>query len=165
MLQRNLRSDFVGGAYVFPGGGVDPEDASAELERVCQGRTDTEAYRVALTNDPPSVYVVLRRAEGSGAPYEYEVFCATASAFEAQDYLDSGEEIVEPVPMPPALVGWLSAFVERHHVEEEFRKRRRDRIDTDVVEDGRGDARVRQEADVYRSPAARRAARDGGGVH
>jgi 8-oxo-dGTP pyrophosphatase MutT (NUDIX family) len=23
MLRRNLRSDFVGGAYVFPGGGVD----------------------------------------------------------------------------------------------------------------------------------------------
>lgn len=128
-------------------------------------RTDTEAYRVALSNDPPSVYVVLRRAEGGDAPYEYEVFCATASAFEAQDYLDSGEEIVEPVPMPPALVGWLSAFVERHHVDEKFRKRRRDRIDVEAVEDGKGDARIRQEADVYRSPAARRAARDGGGVH
>lgn len=26
MLRRNLRSDFVGGAYVFPGGAVDPDD-------------------------------------------------------------------------------------------------------------------------------------------
>jgi 8-oxo-dGTP pyrophosphatase MutT (NUDIX family) len=26
MLRRNARSDFVGGAYVFPGGGVDLED-------------------------------------------------------------------------------------------------------------------------------------------
>lgn len=46
MLQRNLNSDFVGGAYVFPGGGVDPEDSSAELERVCQGRTDADASRL-----------------------------------------------------------------------------------------------------------------------
>ena len=29
MLRRNLNSDFVGGAYVFPGGGVDPSDAGA----------------------------------------------------------------------------------------------------------------------------------------
>jgi 8-oxo-dGTP pyrophosphatase MutT (NUDIX family) len=29
MLRRNLRSDFVGGAHVFPGGGVDEGDATA----------------------------------------------------------------------------------------------------------------------------------------
>jgi hypothetical protein len=29
MLRRNLRSDFVGGAYVFPGGAVDDDDAVA----------------------------------------------------------------------------------------------------------------------------------------
>jgi 8-oxo-dGTP pyrophosphatase MutT (NUDIX family) len=43
MLQRNLDSDFVGGAYVFPGGGVDPEDAAEEMCAVCQGRTDEQA--------------------------------------------------------------------------------------------------------------------------
>ena len=43
MLQRNLQSDFVGGAYVFPGGGVDPEDAAPDLEPVILGRTDAEA--------------------------------------------------------------------------------------------------------------------------
>ncbi len=31
MALRNLQSDFVGGAYVFPGGAVDPEDTAAEL--------------------------------------------------------------------------------------------------------------------------------------
>jgi len=46
MLQRNLQSDFVGGAYVFPGGGVDPEDAEADLEPVVVGRTDAEASRL-----------------------------------------------------------------------------------------------------------------------
>ncbi len=46
MLRRNLNSDFVGGAYVFPGGGVDPGDADAELERVTAGRTDADASRL-----------------------------------------------------------------------------------------------------------------------
>jgi len=43
MLQRNLQSDFVGGAYVFPGGGVDDDDRHADLDAVCDGRTDAMA--------------------------------------------------------------------------------------------------------------------------
>lgn len=46
MLQRNLDSDFVGGAYVFPGGGVDPGDAEDAVGRQCHGRTDAEASRL-----------------------------------------------------------------------------------------------------------------------
>ena len=46
MLQRNLKSDFVGGAYVFPGGGVDPEDAEQDLEQVFVGRSDADASRL-----------------------------------------------------------------------------------------------------------------------
>jgi len=43
MLRRNLQSDFVGGAYVFPGGGVDDHDRVADLEVVCEGRSDADA--------------------------------------------------------------------------------------------------------------------------
>jgi 8-oxo-dGTP pyrophosphatase MutT (NUDIX family) len=43
MLRRNLRSDFVGGAYVFPGGAVDPQDRHENLDPVCRGRSDAEA--------------------------------------------------------------------------------------------------------------------------
>ncbi|MCU0309842.1 MAG: NUDIX domain-containing protein [Acidimicrobiales bacterium] len=43
MLRRNLNSDFVGGAYVFPGGGVDDADRHADLDAVCQGRSDASA--------------------------------------------------------------------------------------------------------------------------
>jgi 8-oxo-dGTP pyrophosphatase MutT (NUDIX family) len=43
MVRRNLRSDFVGGAYVFPGGSVDPADGGTEAEAACDGRTDAEA--------------------------------------------------------------------------------------------------------------------------
>jgi len=43
MLRRNLNSDFVGGAYVFPGGAVDEADRHADLESICQGRSDAAA--------------------------------------------------------------------------------------------------------------------------
>ncbi len=119
-------------------------------------RADTEAYRVTLSNEPPRLWVVLRPAEGAGGGPEVEVFRVTASAYEAQDYLDSGDEIVEAVAMPPALIAWLSDFVGRHHREETFVKRRRDRVEVDRVDEGKGDLRVTQEADVYRSPAALR---------
>lgn len=43
MLRRNLQSDFVGGAYVFPGGAVDPHDRADDLDSVCAGRSDADA--------------------------------------------------------------------------------------------------------------------------
>ena len=43
MLRRNLQSDFVGGAYVFPGGAVDEADRHADLESICRGRSDDAA--------------------------------------------------------------------------------------------------------------------------
>lgn len=45
MLRRNLNSDFVGGAYVFPGGGVDPDDGEPEVAGLCNGRFDDDASR------------------------------------------------------------------------------------------------------------------------
>jgi 8-oxo-dGTP pyrophosphatase MutT (NUDIX family) len=43
MLRRNLSSEFLSGAYVFPGGSVDPEDRGPAAEALCRGRTDAEA--------------------------------------------------------------------------------------------------------------------------
>ncbi len=43
MVRRNLAADFVGGAFVFPGGGVDPADASPEAAERCTGRDDRDA--------------------------------------------------------------------------------------------------------------------------
>ncbi|MHB1710073.1 MAG: NUDIX hydrolase [Acidimicrobiales bacterium] len=43
MLRRNLASQFVAGAYVFPGGAVDPDDYGDDVEALCPGRTDAEA--------------------------------------------------------------------------------------------------------------------------
>jgi 8-oxo-dGTP pyrophosphatase MutT (NUDIX family) len=43
MLRRHLDSDFVGGAYVFPGGKVDDADRGDEATATCVGRSDAEA--------------------------------------------------------------------------------------------------------------------------
>jgi len=43
MLRRNLDADFIGGAYVFPGGAVDPADRAPEMLARCRGRSDAEA--------------------------------------------------------------------------------------------------------------------------
>ena len=115
---------------------------------------ETEAYKNALSDSPPSVFVVLRQEEGSDGERP-SVLLVTASPYEAQDYADSGEEIVEKVPMPPGLVAWVRDFVEQHHVEEEFVKRKRDRKRVDLVEDGVGDVRIQQVTDVYRAPKRR----------
>ena len=119
-------------------------------------RADAEAYRVALSARAPSLFVVSRRGVGPGA--EPRPVLVTASPYEAQDYADSGEEVVEPVAMTPGLAAWIRDFCDEHHEAEAFHKRRRDEARVDLQADGVGDARIRQPADVYRAPGARRGA-------
>ncbi len=85
-------------------------------------RTDTEAYLDCLAADPPRVFVVLQ--EDPDGEHEVRPFLATVSTYEAQDYADAGENIVEGVAMPESIIAWLRAFVDAHHVEQPFRKRR-----------------------------------------
>ena len=113
-------------------------------------RSDTEAYLTAISDNPPSLYVVLRPAANEAG---LDVHLVTASPFEGQDYADNGEDIVEKVPMPEGLVAFIRDFIEAHHEEETFIKRKRDRKRTDLKEDGIGDARIRQAADIYRAPS------------
>ena len=114
--------------------------------------TDTEGYLVSLSAKAPGVVVVLRDADTPDARMPFKPVVVTASAYEGQDYMDSGDGLVELVPMPAGLVAWVSDFVRTHHVETPFIKRKRDRKRVDLVEDGRGDPRIRQDADVYRAP-------------
>jgi hypothetical protein len=117
--------------------------------------SDTEAYVHELGARVPCVYIVLRPGSGSN-PADMDVVHVTVSPYEAQDYTDSGEEVVEKVPMPEAVLAWVRAFVDRHHVEEPFVKRRRNRESVDRREDGIGDARISQATDVYRAPTSGR---------
>ena len=111
---------------------------------------DTEAYLTNLNDKVPSIYVVMRSDTDDDAPLD--VVLVTASPYEGQDYADSGEDIVEKVPMPHGLVAWVRDFTLDHHEDEVFAKRRRDKKRVDLTEDGRGDSRINQLSDVYRAP-------------
>lgn len=84
--------------------------------------TDTDGYHVNLSQTPPRVWVALRPSGDDDRP---QPFFATASAFEAEAYQVSGNDTVEPVPMPPALVALVAEFVAQHHVDRPFVKRER----------------------------------------
>jgi hypothetical protein len=84
-------------------------------------RKETEGYRYNLSGKLPAVYVGLRRQVGGA--HEVTPFLVTASPYEAASFPD---DIVEAVPMPGGLIGWVQDFIDRHHVDEPFRKRKRD---------------------------------------
>ena len=93
-------------------------------------RRETEGYKRNLANDPPLVYVVLREDDeeefsGDDAPPRPDI--ATVCPYEAQDYLDASgpDETVEGAPMPDVVRAWVQAFVDAHHVDRPFRKRKR----------------------------------------
>ena len=95
-------------------------------------RADTEAYKFNLSSHAPEIYVVLRHNE-EAADHEIEPFLVTASPYEAQDLLDSGDDIIEGVPMPGVILAWVQDFLDKHHVDKPFRKRKRERYDPDKV--------------------------------
>jgi 8-oxo-dGTP pyrophosphatase MutT (NUDIX family) len=83
MLRRNLESTWVAGAYVFPGGAVDPEDRSPALAARCGDRDDAGAsallgiahgglgYWVAAVRETfEEAGVLLARSAASGAPID-----------------------------------------------------------------------------------------------
>jgi 8-oxo-dGTP pyrophosphatase MutT (NUDIX family) len=83
MLRRNLNSDFVGGAYVFPGGRVDDSDAGPTAQRLAFGITDAQASRrLGLESGGLAYYVACLRelfeeagllvvCRADGAPVEF----------------------------------------------------------------------------------------------
>ena len=91
-------------------------------------RKETEGYRYNLSGKVPAIYVGLRAQDGDAD--RFAPFLVTASPYEAQYYPD---DLVEPVPMPDGLIAWVQAFVDRHHVDEPFRKRKRDRLEPESL--------------------------------
>lgn len=122
--------------------------------------TETEGYRTSLMMSPPSVFVVLDKGANANNEHGIAVHTVTASADLALDWQDSAEMIVEPVAMPEPLVAIVRDFCEAHFEDVPFVKRKRDKQRIDLVEDGVGDARIRQVSDVYRSPTSLKARDD-----
>lgn len=95
----------------------------AETMTVQLFQRETEGYKNNLESGTPAIFIVLRPGEDDDEP-EVVPFLMTACPYEAADYLDSGEEIVESVPMPDGVRIWVENFVKTHHVEHVFKKRK-----------------------------------------
>lgn len=91
-------------------------------------RSETEGYKVNLSNHQPHVYIVLTPPMEADDP-EMLVHMVTACPFEAESYTMDSEQIVEGVPMPPDVAGFIKSFCDVHHKDVPFKKRKRKSYD------------------------------------
>lgn len=89
---------------------------------------ETEGYRFNLSQTQPVAFVLWRHAN-EDSELTPEVFHVTVCPYEAQDYLDGGDVVVEAMPLPDLVAHWMGSYIARHHVDEPFAKRRRKRHD------------------------------------
>lgn len=82
---------------------------------------DTGHYRDNLSSGRPSVWVALRGTD----PAKADIICLTADPYEGEGLASDLDLIVEAVPMPDSLQAQLMGFVEKHHVDMPFKKRKR----------------------------------------
>jgi len=83
---------------------------------------ETGGYRTNLSQPQPRVFVVVRPADEGGR--EAVPILVTACPYEAEGYVESGDEIVEGVPMPDGVIAWVQDFVDAYHVDVPFEKRK-----------------------------------------
>ena len=93
-------------------------------------RTETGNYRDNLASRTPSLWVALRP---TGVEPPYDVIAVTADPAEGESFTQAGDDVVEAVPMPPAVREIVEAFVAEHHVERPFVKRVRERADPQAL--------------------------------
>ncbi len=98
---------------------------------------ETESYIFNFESEVPAVYVILRRDEEDEHPLDYFVHAVTVSPYEAQDYADPAEDIIERVPMPTKLAVTLMDFIDHHHVDEPFKKRKRKNFKDEPLQFGK----------------------------
>jgi hypothetical protein len=91
---------------------------------------DTANYRDNLSSGAPKIWVSLRLRDG-GPPVE--VIGVTADPAEGEAFTEAGEDIVEAVAMPAAIALRLAQFIQEHHVERDFYKRRRDQANPEAL--------------------------------
>lgn len=92
--------------------------------------TETGMYRDNLLSGRPSLWISLRSTKAAPGVALHVV---TADPSEGEAMTEAGNDIVEAVPMPVEIQQRLAAFVEAHHVERPFVKRKRDRADPDAL--------------------------------
>lgn len=93
-------------------------------------RSETARYRDNLATDSPMLWIVLSPAEGQ---WPYSLAAVSADPAEGEAFTEAGANLVETVPMPPAVREIVERFVAEHHVEREFVKRKRDRANPEAL--------------------------------
>jgi hypothetical protein len=86
---------------------------------------ETETLKYNIEGEAPAVYVFLR---ATAAPPGMALVGATVCVGEAHAHVDAGGDLVEAVPMPPAIRMWIGDFVAEHHTERPTWKRQRDGV-------------------------------------
>jgi hypothetical protein len=92
--------------------------------------TDTALYRDNLMADRPKLWVGMQ-PDGPEPPMEG--ITVTADPAEGEGMTQTGTCIVEAIDMPGWIAAEVAAFVEAHHVEREFVKRKRDKRPPEMV--------------------------------
>ncbi|WP_119461917.1 DUF3305 domain-containing protein [Rhodospirillaceae bacterium SYSU D60014] len=85
---------------------------------------ETGGYRHNLSQKVPVVFVILRSGDDESGP-PFKPFHTTVCPYEAEEYLDGGDDTVEAVPMPEAIAAWVGAYVAAYHRDVPFKKRKR----------------------------------------
>jgi Protein of unknown function (DUF3305) len=93
-------------------------------------RTEANHYRANLKSRTPSLWVALRP---TGEDPPFTLFAVTADPAEGESFTQVGVDLVEAVPMPPAVRRSVEAFVAEHHVVKPFYRRSRDETVTGAV--------------------------------
>ena len=93
-------------------------------------RTETTNYRDNLASSAPLLWIALRP---TGVEPPYDIVAVTADPAEGESFTESGNDLVDVVPMPEPVRAVVEAFVAEHHVERQFYKRKRDRADPEAL--------------------------------
>jgi hypothetical protein len=89
-------------------------------------RKETPGYVANLSGSTPGIYVVIRPGPAvRDGPEPVHVALITASAHDVEAYGHLGEEVIGSVAMPDTVRELIEAFIDAHHVDEPFRKRKR----------------------------------------
>lgn len=109
MVQRTVKTEFVAGAYVFPGGAVDDDDYHKNLEQICLGKNDVEVSRrlgmernglalmVAAIRESFEESGFLLAEDYSGQPIRFEEPEITSRFVEHRRKIHQGEEVFSNV--------------------------------------------------------------------
>lgn len=92
--------------------------------------SDTAFYRDNLASARPCLWVAMRP---TGPLPPVEIVAVTVDPTAGEGLTETGTNTVDVVDMPPGLAGEIAAFIEAHHVERVFEKRKRDRRPPDMM--------------------------------